>query len=123
MTPRKAVSLFSSLAVLFLVVVFGPKIAHLTLRSLTSPETLKLKQREWSRIVAIEPTALNGPNRESFARYSANAFQWFRVRWMVDPCCDETSIAGDWLELFAYFVCHENANNPDGRAQDAVGSL
>ncbi|HEX8310939.1 MAG TPA: hypothetical protein VF614_06465 [Chthoniobacteraceae bacterium] len=85
------------------VFLFGPSLLHERLRASTPASTLKSRQAEWSRLVQVEPQALNGPNRVAFARYSASAFRWFRVRGMTDPTCDNTSLAGEWRELLFYF--------------------
>ena len=92
--------------------LFGPSILHRALRAATQTAELQLHQSEWTRIVQLEPQALNGPNRETFLRYSQEAFRWFRVRGMIDATCEDTSPTREWRELIAYFTGGHHAASP-----------
>lgn len=98
-----------SLAAAFL---FGPSLLHHVLRAATQTTELQLHQAEWARIVQLGPQALNGPNRESFQRYSAEVYRWFRVRGMIDPTCEDTAPTREWRELIVYFTGGHHAARP-----------
>lgn len=120
MRLKKCLRLAGATAVLATAYLTGPYLFHRALSSVTDAKTLMEKQSEWSRIVSVEPNALNGPNREAFSRYSANALRWFRVRGMVDPCCDENSVTGEWLSLFTYFIRGQDVGRPAELAEAPV---
>lgn len=92
--------------------LFGPSLIQRVLRATTDATELQIHQSEWRRIVHLEPQALNGPNHESFQRYSAEAFRWFRVRGMFDPSCEDTSLTREWRVLIAYFIGGSRAARP-----------
>ena len=114
MKTKLRIGFFVALSLLSLAAVFlfGPQLLHRAIRAATDATELQLHQAEWTRIVQLEPQALNGPNRETFLRYSQEAFRWFRVRGMIDPTCEDTSAKREWGVLFAYFISGQHAARP-----------
>jgi hypothetical protein len=110
--PRKALIAALSLIGLSAVFLFGPSLLHRALSATTSTAELERRKSEWTRIIQLEPQALNGPNRLAFRRYSMEAFRWFRVRGMIDPTCEDTTPAREWRELFTYFFTGRGAAPP-----------
>lgn len=114
MKTKLRIALLAALSLIGLsaAFLFGPSMLHRALRATTPATELQRHKSEWTRIVQLEPQALNGPNRETFHRYSSEAFRWFRVRGMIDPICEDTTHTGEWCELIAYFFGGHDAVRP-----------
>lgn len=114
MKTKLRIALLATLSLIGLpaAFLFGPSLLHRALLATTSTTELQRHQSEWTRIVQLEPQALNGPNRETFDRYSSEAFRWFRVRGMIDPTCEDTTPTREWHELLAYFMGGHGAARP-----------
>ena len=89
-----------------------PSLIHRVLRAATSPSELQSHQAELTRIVQLQPQALNGNNAGIFHRYSAEASRWFRVRGMIDRTCEDTSLGREWYEILVYFTRKGHAERP-----------
>lgn len=94
------------------VFLFGPALLHCGLRTTTDASELQLRQSESRRMAVLAPQALNGPDPETFHRYSVETLRWFRVRGMIDPTCEDTSLKREWRELFTYFTARDHAARP-----------
>ncbi len=116
MKTKLRIALLTALSLIGLsaTFLFGPSLLHRALSATTPATELQRHKSEWTRIVQLEPQALNGPNRETFRRYSSEAFRWFRVRGIIDPTCEDTTPTREWRELIAYFIRgHEAARPPE----------
>jgi hypothetical protein len=94
------------------VFLFGPALFHCGLRATTDASELQLRQSESRRMAVLAPQALNGPDPKTFHRYSVETFRWFRVRGMIDPTCEDTSLKREWSELFTCFTARDHAGRP-----------
>lgn len=92
--------------------LFTPSLVHRALRAATTAAELQSRQTERTRIVQLQPQALNGNNAAIFHRYSTESFRWFRVRGMIDPTCEDTSPEREWYELIVYFTRSGRAERP-----------